>query len=315
MRKPSDDARVHAYLHDCQRRSLSAKTINDRSRLLARFEAGIAPATVVDCTRDDIETWLDTCDLGPQGRYTYLSNLASFFRWMVELGHRDDDPTVKIRRPKLGRRLPRPIGDADLAYALSVADQRMRVWLALAAYEGLRCAEIANLRREDIVDDREPPLLVVRQGKGAKDRIVPLNPIVEQMLHDYGLGRRGWMFTLNNGRHIGAPTVSAYIGRFLHDLGIDASAHRGRHKFGSDVYRLSGGDIRLTQEMLGHSSPVTTAIYAAWDPVKAAGVVRQLGQQVGQRVGQSVGREVGWRPPGGEGAEHGFDADDCAEVG
>lgn len=270
------DSLIVAFTRDLTRRNLAVSTIEDRRRLLNRFLKNIQPDDERSCTQADIERWLDGCSIGPRSRYSYISSFACYFGWLVEMGHRDDDPTVGIRRPKLGRLLPRPVGEADLQFALESADPRMRAWLALAAFDGLRCGEIANLRREDVIDDQVPPLLIVRQGKGGKDRILPLNPVVEEALRAYGL-RRGWLFTLNDGRHIGPRTLSCYIGRYLRGLGIASSAHRARHKFGTDVYRESGGDLRLTQEMLGHGDPKTTAIYADFDRVKAAAVVGMLG--------------------------------------
>jgi site-specific recombinase XerD len=274
------DPWVVAFLRDNERRNLSKHTIGDRRRLLGRYVQAILPADPTTVSREQIERWLDGLNIGPRSRHSYISSLAAFHQWLEEAGHRDDDPTRRIRRPKLGRLLPRPIQDADLEYALSVADARMRAWLCLAAYDGLRCAEIAALRREDVVLDREPPLLIVRQGKGKKDRIVPLNPIVEEALRSYGLGT-GYLFRLNNGQPISAGTVSSYVCRFLHDHNIDASAHRGRHRFGTDAYAASDGDLRIVQELMGHADPKTTAIYADFDPVKAAAVVRKLGVKKG----------------------------------
>ena len=58
--------------------------------------------------------------------------------------------------------------------------------------------------------------------------------------------------------------------------GIQASAHQLRHWFATEVYEKSGNDLRLTQELLGHASPATTAIYTKWSQAKAMEVVAQL---------------------------------------
>lgn len=299
------DRWVVAFLRDGERRHLSPNTIEDRRRLLNRFVREINPETPLTVAQAHIEDWLDTCKIGPRSRYSYISTFAAFFDYLEETGQREDNPVRRIRRPKLGRLLPRPISDADLEYALSVADLRMRAWLCLAGFQGLRCAEIANLRREDLLDDRDPPLLVVRQGKGAKDAILPLNPRAEEALRSYGL-RSGYLFLLNNGERLGARTLSCYVGRFLRGHGIKASAHRARHTFGTAVYRLSGGDLRLTQEMLRHSDPKTSAIYADYDQAKAAAVVRQLGSREGRTAGATYGSRAG-------SGEHGDDPADAPE--
>lgn len=291
---------VVAFLRENQRRNLSSHTIYDRRRLLTRYTATVDPLTV---TSDEINTWLDDdCDIGPRSRSAYLSTLAAFHQWLEDTDHRADDPTRKIRRPKLGRLLPRPIADTDLEHALAHADARMRVWLLLAARDGLRCMEIAQLRREDVVLDSEPPLLIVRQGKGRKDRIVPLNPEVHAALEEYGL-RSGYLFTVRSGKPITAGTLSSYVSKFLRSLDIEASLHRGRHKFGTDSYAESGGDLRLVQEMMGHDDPKTTSIYAAFDPVKAAVVVRKLGTRKGSINGVAKG-SGGNRPENGDSPVH-----------
>ncbi len=102
-------------------------------------------------------------------------------------------------RPKLPRHLPRPIGTDDLNRALLAADPRMRAWLTLAAYAGLRCVEIAGLRAEDVHLDREPPVLHLVKTKGAKERIVPLGPLVSAALRGYGLPLSGPVFTRDRG--------------------------------------------------------------------------------------------------------------------
>jgi len=69
--------------------------------------------------------------------------------------------------------------------------------------------------------------------------------------------------------------VGIAISRYLRDLGIDATAHRARHWFATEVY-AQGHDIRVTQELLGHSDPSTTAGYVAYSHVDAAAAVGAL---------------------------------------
>lgn len=62
----------------------------------------------------------------------------------------------------------------------------------------------------------------------------------------------------------------------LVDCGIAASGHQLRHWFATAAYEKSGGDLRMVQDLLGHSSPTTTAIYTRWSQTKAMVVVREL---------------------------------------
>jgi integrase len=176
-----------------------------------------------------------------------------------DLGHGDIIP------PRLPRLLPRPMTADDLAHAMNHADQRMRVWLALGAFQGLRAGEVAHLRREDILEREDPPMLRVVQGKGAKDRVLPLNRRVEEELRAYGLPASGFVFRLNDGRPISPRTLSVYANRFLHELGIASSFHTLRHRFGTRFFQTTH-DIRATQEAMGHAALSSVMIYTEVAP-------------------------------------------------
>jgi site-specific recombinase XerC len=70
--------------------------------------------------------------------------------------------------------------------------------------------------------------------------------------------------------------MSMLLAGYLRSVGVDATAHQLRHWFGTTVYARSK-DLRLTQELMGHASRATTAIYTAWSPLDAARVVCGLG--------------------------------------
>lgn len=212
--------------------------------------------------------------LNAGSRATELSHVVAYYRWLVRAHHRLDDPTAELDRPKVHRRLPRPIADEALALALDGAPERLRPWLFLAAFEGLRACEVANLRREDVLDESHPPVLIVTAGKGDKQRVLPLHESVAAVLP---LERTGWLFPRRDGRPgpVGANTVSKLSCIYLRSLGVKSTFHALRHWFGTQIYRQSL-DLRLTQELMGHSDPATTAGYAAWAPERAAGVVGAL---------------------------------------
>lgn len=265
---------LNAYRIAQQRRGLSPETISRRKHTCWQFESWLRKP-ILDADPDDIERWLDTLDLSARSRYSYLSNLHCFFEFAVRRGYVKADPTENIDRPKLPRSVPRPVSDDDLAYALSVAPPRERAMVCLGAFQGLRCKEIAGLAREDVLEHEAPPLLVVTFGKGNRQRVLPLNEQVEMALRLFGMPKRGPVFRKRDGTRLAPYTVGQIVSTFLRDIGVEASCHQLRHAFASRVYRETS-DLRLTQELLGHSSPQTTAIYAAWNPKKAAEVVRRM---------------------------------------
>ena len=180
--------------------------------------------------------------------------------------------TAALDRPKLARQYPRPVRDEDMAEAIRQAGPSMKAWLTLAAYGGLRCVEIAGLCREDIMEGDD---LMLLRGKGGKERIVPLHPLVWRRLRSAGLPRVGPVFVRPCGSPYTAAQVSRTIALWLDELGIDATAHQFRHWFGSRAYQQSG-DLRVVQELLGHSSPTTTAVYTACAPGRARVTVESL---------------------------------------
>jgi integrase len=190
-------------------------------------------------------------------------------------GLRDDDPTARLIRPRLGRRTPRPISEADLHVAIDRAPDRYRPWLILAAYTGLRAMEIAQLRREDVMDRQNPPVLVVVNGKGSKDRVVPLSPLVIRTLYSVDLPARGRLFRTIDGRWMTPANLSSIANRHLRDVGVEATLHQLRHRFATRLY-AECGDLRVVQELLGHASPRTTAAYAAYSEAVAVAAVTAI---------------------------------------
>lgn len=257
------------YLEWSSRRGLRPRTVEDFGRTLTRLERHVGE--LVLAPEAAIRHWWETLSVGAGSRAAYLAHVSGYYRWLVREGLRADDPTVRLVRPRQHRHLPRPIPTTRLATALEQAVAPISVWLALAAYMGLRACEIATLHGEDI--DRGQ--LLVRDGKGGRQRLVPVHPEVDRLLAGFP-SMPGTLFSDRRGRPMLANTVSKTANRYLHGLGIPDTLHSLRHWFGTSVYRECH-DLRLTQELMGHQSPVYTAGYAAWDREAAGAVVRRLG--------------------------------------
>jgi integrase/recombinase XerC len=198
----------------------------------------------------------------PQTRNWHLYVLRSFYKWAIEYGHLEKDPTAFMRLGHCPRPLPRPIPDKELLAALDQADDRMQCWLLLGCLQGLRCQEIAGLTREDVLE--ENMMLRIVHGKGGRERQLALHPDVLDALERYGMPARGPIFLRADGWRYTANYVSHVVSTHLHDAGSDSTAHTLRHWFASKAYS-SSRDLRLVQELLGHSSPTTTAVYTKID--------------------------------------------------
>src|SRR5260221_98637 len=190
--------------------------------------------------------------------------------------------------PPARRGLPRPVSEDDLEAALAYASPRVRPWLVLAGWAGLRAKEIALLMRESVLDTARPPVIIVAANatKGHHERAVAMSAFVTAELRLAGMPASGFMFTRRDGRPYTPAKVSDLANACLHESGSAASLHQLRHRYATEFYRASGRDLRLTQDMLGHASPETTALYtkldqadaaAAADAVPAPGRLRAVG--------------------------------------
>lgn len=264
------------FRRDQIRRGLASRTIQERNKVLDYFTRTFEDVPLAERTREHIDEWLDHCKITARTRTGYLSALHMFYAWALDEGHVTVDPTVRIRRPILRRMVPRPISTDDLDHAIRSAPPRMRAWLCLAANEGFRCKEIALLRREDVLDRHDPPLLRVWKGKGDHQAILPLNPETLAALRCFGLPTRGYVFTRpTDALPLKPGSVSKLGSVYLHGLGIDATMHQLRHWFGTAIWALTK-DVRVTQEMLRHSHPGTMAGYVAFDPQLAQQAVAKI---------------------------------------
>ncbi len=242
-------------------RRLSAMTVRDRRRIIERIGATV---DLADVTRQDIETFLDSNPRWTASTlHTYLGHLRSFYGWAVFEDRLDVDPTFRIPITRVPGNLPRPITHADLDRALREADDRIRLWLLLGAYAGLRCAEIAALHENDVQDG----LLYVR-GKGQKIRTVPLHPRLLAELEAWPT--RGLLFP-----GVRPHRLSGICNNHLRALGIRSTMHSTRHRFGTDIYATER-DILVTSKLLGHASAKTTQVYAQVDQEAAARMIGRL---------------------------------------
>lgn len=276
-RTTNERAVLTAYVRELRRRGLTDRTVYEyRKTLTAYANWATVKLDGREAEEEDVQCWLDGCNIGRSSRATYLKRLGRFFRYGVKLGLFVSDPTEEIVRPRVPAGVPRPILDEDLAAGLAHADARMRCWLQLCAFEGFRCIEVARLRREDVLETHRPPLVRIERGKGEKPAVVPLNPLVEASLRAYGMPLRGFVFLNVHGRPFNPHTISLYIGRHFRDLDMTWTAQQLRHWAGSAVLAASGGDLALTQDFMRHASPATTRVYTQLIPGKLARVVTGL---------------------------------------
>jgi integrase/recombinase XerC len=242
-----------AYASWLRAGGLSEGTVRLRLHHLEKFAARHDVLTV---TTGDIVAWLDRPDWKPATQLAVRSSLRSFYKWATESGLRPDDPSAKTRAVKVPPRAIKEAPQAALLQALERVNDRDRLAVMLAAYAGLRRAEIATLHADNIGDR-----MLTVTGKGSKTRRVPIHPMLEAPLRE-AKARGGYLFRGCDGW---SPVTPDAMGRRISRALPDKwSAHSLRHYYAGHVYRASH-DIRAVQMLLGHSSIATTEIYTRID--------------------------------------------------
>jgi integrase/recombinase XerC len=263
-------------------RNLSPRYIEVRTITLRRVARQIG-RDPLSATPETLRDWQRKRDVTPATLYGEISHLIGYTQWAWDEGLIDHDPCALLVTPKLARRVPRPAVEAELLQAIATAPRRVRLMLVLAGFEGLRAIELARLDRADILDTASPPVMILR-GKGSKERIVPLSAPVLSEIRRYQPGYTGPVFERGDGQH-GHNTggrISQIVSEYLREGQFTFTLHQARHRFATDVYRDTR-DLRLVQELLGHSNPQTTAVYTAYAPRDAVDAVRRTSHRLNDR--------------------------------
>ncbi len=212
-------------------------------------------------------------DRGSDARCSEISHLNGFYGWLIENEYLEVNPAARLKRPRRPKRKPRPMPDHDLERALRTAPEPIRTWIALAAYGGLRCCEIAPLRGEDY--RRRDAVLVLQEMKGGDTGEISVGPLLAEVLA--GMPPSGWWFLRWDG--VEAPMSAGQLGkhanRWLHDNGIAHTMHTGRHWYGTEVQRITK-NIRVTMDAMRHLSMESTTGYTFVGGGEVANAVAQL---------------------------------------
>jgi site-specific recombinase XerC len=230
---------------------VSSGTVRVRSRYVNHFlRVNPDPRQV---TSSEVAAFLASPGWKPETRRSARASIRVFFHWAIDADLITSDPTKGIRAVKVPRSLPRPAPESAVSEALLGADADTVLAVLLAAYAGLRRAEIAGLHADDI----ETATIRVT-GKGGHERRIPMHALLAAPLKA-AKARGGWVFPspVFKGKHVDPDYIGKRLKRALPE---GYSGHTLRHRFGTVVYRNTH-DLRATQELLGHSSVATTQRY------------------------------------------------------
>ncbi len=236
-----------------------------QSELLIRY---IGDKELAEITFEDLKAYLAAqghlkpASLGHRVRF-----LKSFFRWAHEEGIIDRNPAAKLREPKMGKRIPKPLPEEDLesiiAYCQSPLEHALVDFLFTT---GCRIGEVHGLNRRDI--DWETRSVIVR-GKGDKEREVYFSVRAAIWLKKYLKSRKDdcpALFTTERRpyRRLSIAQMRYILKRVADRAGIETSVypHRMRHSYACHLLE-NGAPLELIQTLLGHEKLETTRLYTA----------------------------------------------------
>jgi integrase/recombinase XerD len=274
----ADDFWVDAYLAQLEvERGASSRTRSAYASDLRRFraalpegnhllalDAGAVSAALVVLSRSG---------LGARSQARLLSTLRGLYRFLTEEGACKASPLIRIRSPRVVRKLPSLLSEAEVTELLAAPDLetprgvRDAAMLQTLYAAGLRVSELVELKLADL---HLPQGYLSAYGKGRKRRVVPLGPPACEALRRYLETERGrkaqpgerCVFVADHGGGLSRQAFWKLLRGYALKAGIGKriTPHMLRHSFATHLLR-GGADLRVVQTLLGHSDIATTQIY------------------------------------------------------
>jgi len=260
-------------------RGLSANTLGAYRADLVSLRRWLADRDVslVYATRSDLLAfiaWRTEQGAKPRSTARQLSSFRRFYRFLLRESVIQEDPTIKIDMPRIGRSLPQSLTEGEVEALLAAPDvsdplgHRDRTMLEVLYATGLRVSELINLQQSEI-NLNQGVLRIV--GKGDRERLIPLGDEAQNWIREFIAGPRteillerqtDYLFPTRRGDRMTRQAFWHIIKRYSKLAEIDSkmSPHTLRHAFATHLLN-NGADLRVVQMLLGHSDLSTTQIY------------------------------------------------------
>lgn len=204
----------------------------------------------------------------PQSVMRKIASLRGFFKWLCTSEICLQDPTLTLEQPKLPKKLPKVVTVSEIENILTAKLNKIqRLIIELLYGCGLRVSELVNLKINDIDISAS---YIKCSGKGSKERLVPLGSKAKKALNEYFIQRDFLVKKFNiDSKKLLLSDIGKFLTRqdvynFIHEQGQrihkNISPHTLRHSFATHLLE-NGADLRVVQELLGHSDVSTTQLY------------------------------------------------------
>lgn len=253
--------------------------VSDVCHLLEYLEdEGINPA---ETTEKDLHNFICTLrdiGIGPRSQARILSGIRSYYKFLKLTGLVENNPTDLLESPRLGRHLPEVLSTAEIDMMIEQIppdkEESLRNHAIIETLygSGLRVSELIDARLSRLSFDDG---CMIIEGKGSKQRIVPVSPIAMDLIKEY-LPQRARLNIKSDAHDIiflnrrGGKMSRVMVFYIIRDLAAAAgilktvSPHTLRHSFATHLLE-GGASLRVIQELLGHESLETTEIYVHLD--------------------------------------------------
>lgn len=260
-------------------RNYSKLTIASYENSFKVFFKDTKVSTLDQLNKEMLEEWFFNGRLNRKWSSTtfrhYHKHLNCFIKWLIKEKHLTTNPLDGMEKPRMEYKLPRTLTAEEATLVLETAyhmryrykfeKYRNRAVIAIMLFAGLRKQEVINLKLNDVCLDTKS--IFVRQGKGAKDRIIPISATLYNHLIDYmrdrdrlGFDTTHLLVSIGKDAPFGVKGINNLIFKLRQKTKLNFSAHTLRHAFARLM--LEGGcDIYTLSKIMGHSKITTTTIY------------------------------------------------------
>lgn len=249
------------WMYHCRYSKLTMRTY---TASLITFLKFIKPKVALDVKEEDIVYFVTEYILKNGMSYAYQNQVVSALKLFYGEVYKTRLDIEKLDRPRREHKLPNVLGKGEVESILKAPlNLKHRTMLVMIYGCGLRRGELLNLEPRHV--DQERKLLIIKQAKGMKDRVVPLSDKMLAKIREYREAYKPvvWLFEgQGNGKKYSEASLQEVFKQALKKSGIDkpATLHWLRHSFATHLLE-SGTDLRYIQELLGHRSSRTTEIY------------------------------------------------------